>query len=73
MTFRDRGAIRLPFLRYNWSRNGWRFSVNSHTWHIKIPLLGSFSTNIRHKDDAEQPHWDHPGPGWWVGKRRKRT
>lgn len=73
MRFRDRGAIPvLPVLRFNWTRNGWKFKLTSHTWHVNLPLIGKHSWNIRHKDNTEQYHWDHPGPGWAETKRKRR-
>ena len=71
--FRDRGAIPvLPILRINWARRGWKFYPTSRTWHGWLPFIGRFSKNIRFKDNTEQNRWDHPGPGWLEGKRKRR-
>ena len=66
MTFRNRGHIGLPFLRLNWSRNGLRYRLTSHTWHI-----GRWSRNVRHDTGSSQARYNHWGPGWWEGKRKK--
>ena len=65
MLFRDRGSFGLPLLRINWARRGLRFYLTSHTWHF-----WRWSRNIR--NDTQQDHFDHPGPGFWEGRRKKR-
>lgn len=73
MPFRDRGSIPvLPVLRLNWARNGWRFRITSHTWHIRLPLIGGHSKNIRHDTGSSQYRWDHPLWGWYEGKRKRK-
>ena len=63
ITFRDRGYIKLPLIKINWARNGLRFYYTSTTFHI-----GRYSWNTRQR----KHHFDHPGPGWWEGKRRHK-
>jgi hypothetical protein len=74
MPWLDRGNIPvLPVLRYNWSRKGLRFRINSHTWHWRIPFFGNGSRTINHEHDTYQDRWNHPGPGWWQGRRKRRA
>jgi hypothetical protein len=63
MPLRDRGYIRLPFVRVNWARRGLLgFRYTSTTFH-----LGPWSWNTRNR----KHHLDHPGPGWWESGQRQ--
>ena len=64
MPFRDRGYIKLPLIKINWRRRGIKFWPTSYSWH-----LGPWSWNSR----IRRHHLDHPGPGWWESKPKKRT